>query len=79
VGDLGNILVVNEKVSVSITDPQVMLYGEQSVADRSIVIHSGEDDLGKGGDDGSLKTGNAGSRVACGKIILKKAQKETKV
>ncbi len=26
----------------------------------------GEDDLGDGGDDGSLSTGNAGGRVACG-------------
>ena len=34
----------------------------------AVVVHSGKDDLGKGGDTGSLKTGNAGSRVACGII-----------
>ena len=29
---------------------------------RAIVVHAGVDDLGQGGDEGSLKTGNAGAR-----------------
>ena len=37
---------------------------------RAIVIHADEDDLGKGGDEESLKTGNAGDRVGCGVIRL---------
>ena len=35
---------------------------------RAVVIHAGTDDLGTGGDEESLKTGNAGTRSACGVI-----------
>ena len=45
---------------------------ENSVAKKAFVVHLGEDDLGipglRDGNSGSLKTGNAGSRVACGII-----------
>lgn len=33
---------------------------------RTIVVHGGTDDLGKGGTPDSLITGNAGPRPACG-------------
>ena len=47
-----------------------MLYGEHSIIGRSMVCHADPDDLGKGGHELSLTTGNAGARVACGVIGL---------
>eukprot|EP00457_Paulinella_chromatophora_P018509 gb/GEZN01019852.1/.p1 GENE.gb/GEZN01019852.1/~~gb/GEZN01019852.1/.p1 ORF type:complete len:156 (-),score=19.66 gb/GEZN01019852.1/:144-611(-) len=71
VGDLGNIdAKQGSETVVDITDPYVSLVGANSVIGRAIVVHAGEDDLGKGGNEESLKTGNAGARVACGVIGL---------
>ena len=39
------------------------------ILNRSFVIHADADDLGTGGNDESLRTGNAGERVACGIIL----------
>ena len=57
---------------MDITDSEITLEESQSnsILDRAIVVHAGEDDLGLGGDDGSLATGNAGSRVACGLVTV---------
>jgi Cu-Zn family superoxide dismutase len=72
VGDLGNITANPSGVAdFTIVAKRVDLSGDRSVVGRAIVIHSDEDDLGKGGDEESLKTGNAGERVACGVITLK--------
>ena len=69
VGDLGNIETDaqgNSKGSVS--DSFIKLIGPHSVIGRTVVVHAGTDDLGKGGNEESLKTGNAGPRPACGVI-----------
>ena len=69
VGDFGNITAdKNGKVETSFMSDLVKLRGKNSVIGRSFVIHEGIDDLGKGGNAESLKTGNAGGRMGCGII-----------
>lgn len=71
VGDLGNVLAKEgENVAVfDLEDRLINIYGvENSIIGRSVVCHAKEDDLGRGGDEESKKTGNAGARVACGTI-----------
>jgi len=46
----------------------VKLFGAESVLGRTLVVHAGTDDLGRGGNEESKKTGNAGARPACGVI-----------
>ena len=71
VGDLGNITVDKDgNCEVYMIDGLVELDGKYSVVGRSVVIHADEDDLGRGGDEESNKTGNAGKRIACGRIVL---------
>jgi len=68
-GDLGNIEAGEDGVAtVEIKDSQVPLIGENSIIGRSVVVHEKEDDVGKGGNEESLKTGNAGPRLACGVV-----------
>jgi len=69
VGDLGNLSTDSSgKVSINITDKHLTLFGAKSILGRSVVVHAGTDDLGKGGNEESFKTGNAGGRAACGVI-----------
>ena len=70
VGDLGNIKTdKNGECHMIFKDHMIKLRGyKQNIIGRSIVIHEKKDDLGLGGDDESLKTGNAGKRIACAVI-----------
>ena len=70
-GDLGNIIAKNggfAKGSVTVKDLSCDHRSLKSIIGRMVIIHKDEDDLGKGGNEESLKTGNAGARIACAVI-----------
>ncbi|KAJ5908470.1 RNA-induced silencing complex nuclease component Tudor-SN [Penicillium taxi] len=74
VGDLGNFKTDAEGNAVgSVQDKLVKLIGAESVLGRTLVVHAGTDDLGRGGNEESKKTGNAGLRPACGVIARVKS------
>jgi len=81
VGDLGNIEANAKGVARgAFVDTLIKLDGENSVIGRSIIVHEDEDDCGTGDNSEpgpppvngkcSKATGNAGARIACGKIDL---------
>ena len=71
VGDLGN-LRTDERGNayLAMEDSLITLFGDESVIGRSVVVHEGEDDLGRTEHPESPKTGNSGPRLACGVIGL---------
>ena len=68
VGDLGNIKTNNKgDANNTLYDNIIKLRGTKcNIIGRGLIIH--EDDCGKGGNADSLKTGNAGKRIACAVI-----------
>ena len=72
VGDLGNVKSKNGLAKGTIIDSLISLNLKSvcCIIGRCIVVHEDEDDLGKGGNEESKKTGNAGKRLACGVIGL---------
>jgi superoxide dismutase, Cu-Zn family len=76
-GDLGNIVSKNKIAKGSFYDKQISLYyhNKYCIIGRAVIVHQDRDDLGKGKGEkkeDSLKTGNAGKRLACGVIGLTK-------
>lgn len=68
-GDLGNVKANNKGVvNMVFHDKLIRLRGKHSVVGRGVILHADPDDLGRGGDEESLKTGNSGKRIACGVI-----------
>ena len=72
VGDMGNIEADADGNGVLVLEDRLIrIYGnENNVVGRAVVVHAKVDDLGRGNDEESLKTGNAGPRLACGVIGL---------
>ena len=74
-GDLGNIKSENGVAKGSIKTNKITLRkGKSNIIGRMIIVHKGRDDLGRGkGEEReeSLKTGNAGARLACGVIGIR--------
>jgi Cu-Zn family superoxide dismutase len=70
VGDLGNITANTKGIcKYSFYDDVIKLKGTKcNIIGRGLIIHADEDDCGKGGNAESLKTGNAGKRIACAVI-----------
>lgn len=71
VGDLGNVEFTGTNTVVAVidvVDTVITLRGRNSILGRALVLHGEKDDLGLGGNQASLETGNAGPRVACGVI-----------
>jgi len=67
VGDLGNLKTnSNGEAIYSFNDNVIKLRGTKcNIIGRGLIIHADEDDCGKGNNADSLKTGNAGKRIAC--------------
>uniref|UniRef100_A0A8C7YM22 Superoxide dismutase [Cu-Zn] n=1 Tax=Oryzias sinensis TaxID=183150 RepID=A0A8C7YM22_9TELE len=63
-GDFGNFVAHEGRISEQI-ESEATLFGGLSVLGRAVVVHETIDDLGQGGDVGSLLHGNAGRRLAC--------------
>lgn len=70
VGDLGNIQTNSRgEAKYSFYDNVIKLRGHTAnIIGRGLIIHEDTDDCGEGNNQESLKTGNAGKRIACAVI-----------
>lgn len=69
VGDLGNLVSdIFGNANYTFYDNVIKLHGVANIIGRGLIIHADQDDCGNGGNKESLKTGNAGKRIACAVI-----------
>lgn len=64
-GDFGNFLVRDGRLWKYQAGLPASLAGPHSIVGRAVVVHAGEDDLGRGDNPASVENGNAGPRLAC--------------
>ncbi|XP_062069046.1 extracellular superoxide dismutase [Cu-Zn] [Lepus europaeus] len=64
-GDFGNFAVRDGRLWKYRSGLAASLAGPHSIVGRAVVVHAGEDDLGRGGNAASVENGNAGPRLAC--------------
>ncbi|XP_036776896.1 extracellular superoxide dismutase [Cu-Zn] [Manis pentadactyla] len=64
-GDFGNFAVRDGRLWKYRANLAASLTGPHSIVGRAVVVHAGEDDLGRGGNLASVENGNAGRRLAC--------------
>jgi Cu-Zn family superoxide dismutase len=70
-GDLGNIEADQSgRANIHLFAKDLYLSGPESIAGRAFVVHSKEDDLGRGSNPESKINGNSGVRVGCGVVVL---------
>ena len=75
VGDLGNLVSdIFGNANYTFYDNVIKLNGIANIIGRGLIIHADQDDCGNGGNKESLKTGNAGKRIACAVIGYAKCQ-----
>merc|ERR1712066_27511 len=73
IGDLGNIEANEHGYSrFQMGDTLITLdsFNKRFIGGRGVVVHEKEDDLGKGDNEESHKTGNAGARIGCCTITM---------
>lgn len=69
IGDLGNIIAgADGKADLDYVDPMIAFTGENSIIGRGVIVHEKEDDLK------TQPTGDAGGRLACGVVGVKKGE-----
>ena len=65
-GDFGNLIAKENQILDTLKLDNISLFGKFSIINKTCVIHSKEDDLGKGKNGESLLNGNSGKRIGCG-------------
>ena len=73
-GDFGNVLAKNHSIEINLFSKRISLKQnhKNSIIGRGLVLHKDQDDLGRGNNEESKKTGNSGERIACGIIAISK-------